>query len=164
MVPFDAERLVECPCASRTSISRVLPEISAFEVPVSVSCIASTTGTPDSCQQTVCHGGDVQCCSDLLLLWRLLTCLVDAEESRRVGLSARCCSLPAAWPAPAAENIGWLSHQDQPYSSLGSPSSSPSSSSSSSPSLLHRLPHQPGLFPSDKYYGRLFWFSSRYFV
>ncbi|KAH9397526.1 hypothetical protein TYRP_003845 [Tyrophagus putrescentiae] len=55
MVPFDAERLVECLCASETSISRVLSEISAIEVLILVSCIASTTGTPDSCQQTVFH-------------------------------------------------------------------------------------------------------------
>ncbi|KAH9391358.1 hypothetical protein TYRP_006961, partial [Tyrophagus putrescentiae] len=55
MVPFDAERLVECPCASETLIARVLPEISGVEVPVLVSCIASTTGTTDSCQQTVCR-------------------------------------------------------------------------------------------------------------
>ncbi|KAH9399826.1 hypothetical protein TYRP_017393, partial [Tyrophagus putrescentiae] len=45
-------RLVNGPCASETLISRVLPEISAIEVPVLVSCIASMTGTPDSCQQT----------------------------------------------------------------------------------------------------------------
>ncbi|KAH9399239.1 hypothetical protein TYRP_018150, partial [Tyrophagus putrescentiae] len=155
-------RLVECPCSSKTSIARVLPEISAFEVPILVSCIASTTGTPDSCQQAVSHGGDVQCCSDLLLRWPLFTCLVDAEESRRVGLSARCCSLPAAWPAPAAqdiaEDIDWPSYQDQPATFfswitltliiiiiiiilvLFSLSPAPA-------------PHQPGLFPSDKYYG-----------
>ncbi len=143
MVPFDAESLVKCPCASETSITQVLPEISAFEVPVLVSCIASTTGTTDSCQQTVCHGGDVQCFSDLLMLWLLLTCLVDAKESRRVGLSARCCFChrhglrpppkTSTGPATRTSHLLLLDHPHHPHhphhplrllslSSTGSPS------------------------------------------
>ncbi len=82
MVPFDAERLVECPCASETSIARVLPEISAFEVPILVSCIASTTGTPDSCQQTVCLGRRYR------RRYSRLNCRTDTDESGHAAAAA----------------------------------------------------------------------------
>ncbi len=158
MVPFDAERLVKCPCASRTSISRVLPEISALEVPISVTCIASTTGTPDSCQQTVCHGGDVQCCSDLLMLWRLLTCLVDAKESRRVGLSARCCFCHRHGLRPPPKTSTGSATRTSHTLLLDHPHPHPHHHHHHLHPLLSLppAPKQPRLFPSDKYYGRLF--------
>ncbi|KAH9391397.1 hypothetical protein TYRP_007003 [Tyrophagus putrescentiae] len=75
------------------------------------------------------------------MLWLLLTCLVDAKESRRVGLSARCCFCHRhGLRPPPKTSTGPATRTSQPHSSLGSPSpSSPSSSSSSSLSLLHRL-------------------------
>ncbi|KAH9391484.1 hypothetical protein TYRP_007093, partial [Tyrophagus putrescentiae] len=82
MAPFDAERLVECSCASETSIARLLPEISAFEVPVSVSCIASTTGTTDSCLQTVCLG------RRYLRRHSRLICRTDTDESGHAAAAA----------------------------------------------------------------------------
>ena len=149
MVSFDAGRLVKSHCANETSISQVLSEISAFEVPILVSFDISRQ----------CHVGAVRrccCCSDLLLPWTLFTCLVDAEESRRVCLSARCCfchrhglhpppkTSPKTSAAPATRTSPPLL-LDHPHHHLH-------------PLLLfrsHRLPSSQDSSPSDKYSGRL---------